>query len=180
MDLSKILSIAGKPGLFKMVGESKNGIVVESLTDGKRIPAFSHERISSLQEISIYTEGEDMPLADILKNIYEKQDAKPVKSPKKLSSNDLKSLFAEVVPDYDKDAVYTSDMKKVFSWYNQLLEKDMLDFTEEEVEEEVEVEEEKEVEVEKEASSSAKATADREEKAEVEVEKETKDKKEKE
>lgn len=174
MDLSKILSIAGKPGLFKMVGESKNGIVVESLTDGKRIPAFSHERISSLQEISIYTEGEDMPLADILKSIYEKQDAKPVKSPKKLSSNDLKSLFAEVVPDYDKDAVYTSDMKKVFSWYNQLLEKDMLDFTEEEVEEE------KEVEVEKEASSSAKATADREEKAEVEVEKETKDKKEKE
>lgn len=156
MDLSKILSIAGKPGLFKMVGESKNGIVVESLTDGKRIPAFSHERISSLKEISIYTEGEDMPLFDILKNLFEKQEAKPVENPKKLSSNDLKSLFAEVVPDYDKDAVYTSDMKKVFSWYNQLLEKDMLDFSEEEV------------------SSSAKATADKE------VEKETKDKKEKE
>lgn len=142
MDLSKILSIAGKPGLFKMVGESKNGIVVESLTDGKRIPAFSHERISSLKEISIYTEGEDMPLADILKNLYEKQDAKPVVSPKKLSSNDLKSLFAEVVPDYDQDAVYTSDMKKVFSWYNQLLEKDMLDFTEEDVVEDAEIVEE--------------------------------------
>lgn len=142
MDLSKILSIAGKPGLFKMVGESKNGIVVESLTDGKRIPAFSHERISSLKEISIYTEGEDMPLADILKNLYEKQDAKPVVSPKKLSSNDLKSLFAEVVPDYDQDAVYTSDMKKVFTWYNQLLEKDMLDFTEEDVVEDAEIVEE--------------------------------------
>ena len=138
MDLSKILSIAGKPGLFKMVGESKNGIVVESLTDGKRIPAFSHERISSLKEISIYTEGEDMSLFDILKNLYEKKEAKPVENPKKLKSTDLKALFAEVVPDYDKDAVYTSDMKKVFSWYNQLLEKDMLDFTEEEAETEVE------------------------------------------
>ncbi len=93
MDLSKILSIAGKPGLFKMVGESKNGIVVESLTDGKRIPAFSHERISSLKEISIYTESEDLPLFDILKNLHEKQEAKPVDNPKKLSSNDLKSLL---------------------------------------------------------------------------------------
>ena len=144
MDLSKLLSIAGKPGLFKMVGESKNGIVVESLTDGKRIPAFSHERISSLKEISIYTESEDMPLFDILKNLYEKQEAKPVDNPKKLSSNDLKALFAEVVPDYDKDAVYTSDMKKVFTWYNQLLENDMLDFSE--AEEDVEAKIEAEVE----------------------------------
>jgi len=134
MDLSKILSIAGKPGLFTMVGESKNGVVVESLIDGKRIPAFAHERISSLQEISIYTEGEDMPLADIFKSIYEKQDAKAIANPKKMSSDDLKSLFAEVVPDYDKNAVYTSDMKKVFSWYNQLLEKEMLEFSEEEAE----------------------------------------------
>lgn len=133
MDLSKILSIAGKPGLFKMVGEAKNGIVVESLTDGKRVPAFSHERISSLKEISIYTEDEDMALYDIFKNLYEKLEAKPVESPKKLGSKAMKELFAEVVPNYDSDAVYTSDMKKVFSWYNQLLEKEILDFTEEEV-----------------------------------------------
>jgi len=158
MDLSKILSIAGKPGLFKMVGESKNGIVVESLTDGKRIPAFSHERISSLKEISIYTESEDLPLFDILKNLHEKQEAKPVDNPKKLSSNDLKSLFAEVVPDYDKDAVYTSDMKKVFTWYNQLLENDMLDFTEEEVEEKAEVESEVKVENEVEKKTDADKT----------------------
>lgn len=132
MDLSKILSIAGKPGLFKMVGEAKNGIVVESLTDGKRVPAFSHERISSLKEISIYTVDEDMPLYDIFKNLYEKLEAKPVESPKKLGSKAMKALFADVVPNYDSDAVYSSDMKKVFSWYNQLLEKDILDFTEEE------------------------------------------------
>jgi hypothetical protein len=130
MDLSKILSIAGKPGLFKLVGESKNGIVVESLTDGKRVPAFSHERISSLKEISIYTNDEDMPLYDIFKNLFEKLNERPVENPKKLSSKDLKALFADVVPDYDEDAVYASDMKKVFTWYNQLLEKEILDFTE--------------------------------------------------
>lgn len=138
MDLSKILSIAGKPGLFKMVGESKNGIVVESLTDGKRFPAFSHERISSLKEISIYTQDDDMPLYDILKNLNDKLESKPVENPKKMSSKDMKSLFGEVVPNYDEEAVYASDMKKVFTWYNQLLEQDLLDFTEEVVEEKTE------------------------------------------
>lgn len=142
MDLSKILSISGKPGLFKMVGESKNGLVVESLSDGKRIPAFSHERISSLKEISIYTETEDLPLADVFKNIYEKNDGKALASPKKLSSDELKTLFEEYVPAYDKDAVYTSDMKKVISWYNQLAEANLLDFSEEAEEEVIETSEE--------------------------------------
>lgn len=134
MDLSKILSIAGKPGLFKMVGESKTGLVVESLLDGKRIPAFSHQRISSLQEISIYTYDEDMPLADIFKNIHNKTEGKALENPKKMSSGKLKEIFAEVVPDYDEGAVYTSDMKKVFTWYNVLFENDLLDFSEEEAE----------------------------------------------
>ena len=158
MDLSKILSISGKPGLFKMVGESKNGLVVESLSDGKRIPAFSHERISSLKEISIYTETEDLPLADVFKNIYEKNEGKPLTSTKKLSSDELKKLFEEYVPAYDKDAVYTSDMKKVISWYNQLAEANMLDFSEEAKEEE-EVSEIKE-----EAKEEAPEKEDKEEK----------------
>lgn len=132
MDLSKILSIAGKPGLFKLVGESKSSIVVESLIDGKRGPAFSHERISTLKEISIYTETEDVPLEDVFKKIFELQDGKAVLNPKKASSNELKELFEKILPDYDKDAVYTSDMKKVFTWYNFLLEKDLLEFTKEE------------------------------------------------
>lgn len=132
MDLSKILSIAGKPGLYKLVGESKSSIVVESLIDGKRGPAFSHERISTLKEISIYTEGEDVPLEDVLKKIYELKDGKAVANPKKASSKELKELFEEILPDYDRDAVYTSDMKKVFVWYNFLLEKDILEFSEEE------------------------------------------------
>ena len=136
MDFSKILSISGKPGLHKMVGESKNGLIVESLTDGKKFPAFSHERISSLKEISIYTETGDISLKDVLKKMKEIQDGKPVDNPKKSSSSDLKALFEQFVPDYDKDAVYVSDMKKVFTWYNLLQEKDMLDFTDDEEENE--------------------------------------------
>ena len=136
MDFSKILSISGKPGLHKMVGESKNGLIVESLTDGKKFPAFSHERISSLKEISIYTETGDISLKEVLKRMKEIQDGKPVDNPKKASSSDLKVLFEQFVPDYDKDAVYVSDMKKVFAWYNLLQEKDMLDFTDEEEENE--------------------------------------------
>ena len=135
MDLSKILSISGKPGLYKMIGESKNGLVVESFTDGKKIPAFAHERISSLKEISIYTESDDIALWKVLKKLNELQEGKPIENPKKASSKDLSTLFLKVVPDYDTDSVYMSDIKKVFSWYNQLLENDMLDFSEQEAEE---------------------------------------------
>lgn len=136
MDLSKILSIAGKSGLYRLAGEAKNNLVVESLTDGKKGPAFSHERISSLQEISIYTTGEDLPLHDALKKIYDMTGGQKVENPKKMSSAQLKELFIKAIPDYDEDSVYVSDMKKVFSWYNMLLEKELLDFSEEEKEEE--------------------------------------------
>jgi len=144
MDLSKILSISGKPGLYKKVGESKNGLIVESFTDGKKIPAFAHERISSLKEISIYTESDDIALWKVLKKLNELLEGKPVENPKKANAEDLKTLFEKVIPDYDKDSVYVSDIKKVFSWYNQLLEKDMLDFSEQEAEEKEMEEEEAE------------------------------------
>ena len=136
MDLSKILSIAGKSGLYRLAGEAKNNLVVESLTDGKKGPAFSHERISSLQEISIYTTGEDLPLHDALEKIYEMTGGQKVENPKKMSSAQLKELFIKAIPDYDEDSVYVSDMKKIFSWYNMLLEKELLDFSEEEKEDE--------------------------------------------
>jgi Domain of unknown function (DUF6852)/Domain of unknown function (DUF5606) len=132
MDLSKILSISGKPGLYKLIGESKSNLIVESLIDGKRGPAFSHERISTLKEISIYAEGEDIPLEEVLKKINDFQDRKPMLNPKSASSEEIKALFEKILPDYDREAVYVSDMKKVFGWYNFLLEKDMLDFSEEE------------------------------------------------
>ena len=155
MDLSKILSIAGKPGLYKLAGEAKNNLVVESLTDGKRMPAFAHERISSLQEISIYTTGEDLPLHDALKMVYEMTGGKPVENPKKMSSDRLKELFKQAIPDYDEDSVYVSDMKKVFTWYNLLLEKGMLDFSEEKKAEKTEGKEE-----EKPATEEEKAADD--------------------
>lgn len=134
MDLSKILSISGKPGLYKLVGEAKNNIVVESMIDGKRVPAFSHERISTLKEISLYTESEDTPLEEVFKRIYEETDGKAAPNPKKSSSADVKAFFEKVLPDYDREAVYVSDMKKVFSWYNFLLEKDILEFSEDDTE----------------------------------------------
>ncbi len=136
MDLSKILSISGKPGLFLLVGEAKNSIVVESLTDGKRGPAFPHERISSLKEISIYTEEEDKPLDEVFRQIHELTGGKAAPNPKKSSSKEITEFFAEAVPDYDRDAVYTSDMKKVLGWYNFLLEKGMMEFTDDETGEE--------------------------------------------
>lgn len=135
MDLSKILAISGRHGLFKMISQTKNGVVIESLTDGKRSTAFAHERISALEEISVFTTGEDMPLKDVFKKIYDKQEGGPVIDPKSENVN-LKEYFAELVPEYDQERVYASDIKKVLTWYNTLEELKMLDFTEEMTEEE--------------------------------------------
>lgn len=133
MDLSKILSISGKPGLFKMVGQAKNGLIVESMTDGKRFPAFSHDKISSLEEISIFTNEGDLELKEVFKRIYEKQDGGKAIDPKS-KNQQLKDFFEEIVPDYDPEQVYVSHIKKVVTWYNILQENQMLDFTEEEEE----------------------------------------------
>lgn len=135
MDLSKILSISGKPGLYLMVGEAKNNLIVESLLDGKKIPSFAHDRVSTLKEISVYTETEDVALETVFKNINDHTEGKAVDNPKKASGDELKSTFAKILPDYDRDAVYVSDIKKIFGWYNLLLEKELLDFSEEEPEE---------------------------------------------
>ncbi len=135
MDLSKILSIAGKPGLFKVVAQTKNGVVVESLLDGKRHTAFSSDRVSSLEEISVFSETEDVPLKDVFKNIFDKQDGKAAINHKS-EAKELKSFFEEVLADYDKERVYTSDIKKVIQWYNLLLEKDLMNFEDLEAEKE--------------------------------------------
>jgi len=147
MDLSKILSIAGKPGLFQMVSQSKSGLIVESLTDGRRIPAFTHERISSLEEISIFTETDDVPLKDVFVEIFKKEDGKKTISHKS-SAKELKALLASVLPDYDEERVYVSDIKKLINWYNQLVDKNLIDLEKEteEVVEDTDVAEEKEIE----------------------------------
>jgi len=130
MDLSKILSISGKPGLYQMVSSSKNGLVVSSLIDGKKFTAFNHFNISSLEEINVYTESGEVSLKDILKRIAEAQDFKEALSHKS-SANELTSFFTEVVPDYDKENVYTSDIKKIIQWYNLLAKNEMLVFDDE-------------------------------------------------
>lgn len=119
-----------------MVGEAKNNLIVESLLDGKKVPSFAHDRVSTLKEISIYTDTEDVALEAVLKSIFELTDGKPIDNPKKSSGDKLKSTFAEILPEYDRDAVYVSDIKKIFSWYNLLLEKELLEFTDEDVEDE--------------------------------------------
>ena len=132
MDLSKIVSISGKSGLYQIKAQSIGKIIVESVVDGKCIPAFAHDRMSSLEEISIFSTDEDRPLKEVFKMINEKMGDKVDFDIKKASNDELREKFAFVMPDYDEDAVYPSDMKKVFAWYQMLMDKGLLDFTEEE------------------------------------------------
>ena len=132
MDLNKILSIAGKPGLYKLVAQSKNGLIIESLLDGKRMNAFMNEKISSLEEISLFSHNEDVALKDVLRNMFNQTKGQKAID-NKADDAAVKAFFGQIVPDYDKERVYVSHMRKVIGWYNLLLEKGMLDFTEEEV-----------------------------------------------
>ena len=132
MDLSKIVSISGRPGLYMIKSQAIGRIIVESLIDGKCSPAFANDRMSSLEEISIFSTDEDRPLKEVFKMINEKMGEKVDFDFKKASSDQLRAKFLEVMPDYDQDAVYPSDMKKVFAWYQMLMDKNLLDFTEEE------------------------------------------------
>lgn len=120
MELKEILAISGQPGLYKFVAQSTRGVIVESLVDGKRMNAASNSKVSALTEISIFTEGEDIPLADVFTKIYEHTNGQPAINHKEEPAR-LKAFFAEVLPDYDRDRVHVSDMKKVFSWFNILL-----------------------------------------------------------
>ncbi len=128
MDLSNILAIAGKPGLFKLVSQTKTGAIVESLLDGKRTPAFRNDKISSVSEICMFTNNEDYPLSEVFRNIYNKENKGQISIDfKKVSTKDLYAYFSEVLPDIDEDRVYPSDVKKALSWYNLLLSKDLID-----------------------------------------------------
>lgn len=126
--LKKILSISGKPGLFKLVSQSKNMIIVESLLDGKRIPAYSHDRIISLGDIAIYTEENEVSLSEIFDKIKIQTNGEKAIS-EKSSDVELQKYFKEVLPNYDKSRVHKSDIKKVFAWYNLLIEKGHADFS---------------------------------------------------
>lgn len=129
MDLSKIMSISGKNGLFKLISQGKNNFIVESLEDGKRVPAFSHDGIATLDNISIFTEDEDVSLTSVFQSIFKKENGNPV--PSNINDNtSLKKYFQEILPNYDKERVYVSNIKKVISWYNILIKHNLIDIEE--------------------------------------------------
>lgn len=131
MDLSKILSVTGKSGLFKLLSHNKTSFIVESLTDGKRFPVFPNDGVATLDNISIFTEDDDVSLQSVLLSIYKKENG--AQSTVNVSDNNaLKAYFAEILPNYDRERVYVSNMKKVVLWYNQLIEKGLIDDKEEE------------------------------------------------
>ncbi len=130
MDLSKIMSISGKNGLYKLISQGKNNFIVESLEDGKRVPAFSHDGIATLDNISIFTEDEDILLTKVFQLIFQKENGAEITSI--LSDNTkLKKYFEEVLPNYDKERVYVSNIKKVIVWYNILVKHNLIDLEEE-------------------------------------------------
>lgn len=129
--LKRILSISGKPGLFELVSQGKNMLILESLTEKKRIPAYTHEKILSLGDIAIYTESGEVPLVNVLRSMKEKENGKTVSfDPKKADGKQLSDYLAAVLPDFDRDRVYSSDIKKLISWYNILIESGRDDFEE--------------------------------------------------
>jgi hypothetical protein len=129
MNLKEIMSISGKPGLYKNVAQSKTGLIVESLLDGKRFQAFSSDKISALEEISIYTSEEDLPLREVFRRIQEKFNDQPILEVKS-SDKEMIAFFESVIPDYDKERFYISHMRKVAGWYNLLLQHGVTDFSE--------------------------------------------------
>ena len=128
MDLTKILVISGKPGLYELVSQTKGGAIVESLTDKKRCPVFRNDRISSLNEISLFTETGDKPLREIIQDIYRKENEQKIALDLKSAANkDLFAYFKEILPDYDQERVHASDVKKVLGWYNMLIDAGKVD-----------------------------------------------------
>lgn len=119
--LTKILSVSGKPGLYKLISTSKNLNIVESLLDGKRIPVYLTEKVVALSDVSIYTTEEDMPLREVFQKIKEKENGEKTVLGSKSSNGEVFRYFGEVLPNYDTEKVYASDIKKILSWYNILI-----------------------------------------------------------
>lgn len=118
--LKGILSIAGQSGLYKLVSQGKNTIIVESIETGKKMPAYATSRVSALSDISMYTTEDDVKLSTVMANIYKYTNGTKAIDPKKATNEELKSYMSNVLPNWDKERIYTSDLKKLFTWYNIL------------------------------------------------------------
>ena len=128
--LKEILSITGKPGLFKILASNKRTLVVEDMVSKKRFPLGQRDKVVCLGDIAMYTVGEDLPLGEILDRVYATEEGKPV-DVKSLDNDGLREEFAKAVEDFDRDRVYPTDIKKLFNWYNLLIGQGFSKFTEE-------------------------------------------------
>jgi hypothetical protein len=128
--LKDIIAITGQGGLFKYISQARNGIIVESLETGKRMQAFSSMKVNSLKDIAVYTKQEEIPLEEVLKKISEKESG-GASIDHKSSPDELKSYFLKILPDFDQERVYISDIKKMINWYNILQKYNLLKFEEE-------------------------------------------------
>ena len=126
--LKDILSISGHSGLFKLIAQSSKGIIVESLETHQKMPVYFTSKVSALEDIAIFTEDEEVPLEQIFEKIYKMENKQQTTVTSKSSNDEIKEYFSDILPAYDKERVYVSDMKKVLKWYNILLEQNMLNF----------------------------------------------------
>ncbi len=127
--LKGIISITGKPGLYRLLSRGKNALIVENIATGKRMPTYPHEKVVSLADISIYTEdGGDVPLPDVFQAVADKNENKPVDLKAFADDAALREYFAQILPEFDKERVYTTDIRKLFSWYNQLVAAGVTEF----------------------------------------------------
>ncbi len=156
--LKEILSITGKPGLYKLVSQGKNMLIVESLVDGKRIPAYAKDKAVSLGDIAIFTENKEMPLGEVLEKVKAKENGQKASIDSKSGNDELRKYMQEILPEYDKDKVYPSDIRKLIVWYNLLIENNITEFIEKE-EELSEESTEKEVELKEKIKKEAKSAA---------------------
>ncbi len=130
MKLSEIIAVSGMSGLYKTVAQAKNSVIVESLEDKKRMPVYATQKVHTLEAISVYCQDKDVPLADVFKKIAEKENKGPAIDHKS-SDADLLTYFGEVLPDFDKERVHNSDVRKIVMWYNILQKNNLLDMEEE-------------------------------------------------
>ena len=129
--LKTILAISGKPGLYKLISQAKNMLIVENLADKKRLPVYASDKVISLGDIAMYTDANDVPLTTVLESIKQKENAAEVQLDyKKASAAELHDFMAEVLPQYDRDRVHTSDIRKLIQWYNLLVASGETDFVE--------------------------------------------------
>ncbi|MCR5819507.1 MAG: DUF5606 domain-containing protein [Bacteroidaceae bacterium] len=129
--LEKILAISGKPGLYQLISRSNRGLIVETIgSDKRRMPIFSTDRVISLADIAMYTDEEEVPLCDVLSSLKDKEKSQPCSIDiKKADKNELFDFFAQILPNFDRDRVYPSDVKKLLQWYNILIAEGLDDFS---------------------------------------------------